>query len=220
MRSDVTLYIVATFFFALAITSIVLFTDMNRIFWIALSTTLGIIIIGAGYSQRPIAKKPIKTLPTTTTTDETPSIEAITQEALVEEAPAEEALIADSSVLESVSVDAPQTVETIAAEETAVLSEESMLPPLQEEQASTVTAQGTIAASTPVEPEEAKDEAPLTSVKGVREKRAAQLNALGIYTVKELSQASVETLAKNLKPISQKQAADLIEAAKQQLKQA
>ena len=39
----------------------------------------------------------------------------------------------------------------------------------------------------------------LTSVKGIKEKRAAQLKALGINTVEELSTASPEKLAKKLK---------------------
>jgi len=39
----------------------------------------------------------------------------------------------------------------------------------------------------------------LTSVKGIKEKRAAQLRALGINTVEELSTASPEKLAKKLK---------------------
>ena len=212
MRSDVTLYIVAAFFFILAITSTFLFTDMTQIFWIVLSTTLGIILIGAGYSQRPIAKKPIKTL--LPTTDASTPTDSITQEVQVEEVQVEA-----FSFTESVSVETPQTVED-TPEESEAISEESTLPSAQEGQVSTVTAQDNAAVSTPVNPEEAKAEAPLTSVKGVREKRAAQLNALGIYTVKELSQTPLEVLTKNLKPISQKQAADLIEAAKQQLGQA
>lgn len=208
MRSDVTLYIVAAFFFILAITSAFLFTDMTQIFWIVLSTTLGGTFIGAGYSQRPVARKPIKTV-LLTTTDVSTTTDSIAQEASVEEA----------SVTESVSLETPQTVDIIT-EEPGVISEESTLPSVQEEQVSTATTQDNDTVSTPVNPEEAKDELPLTSVKGVREKRAAQLNALGIYTVKELSQTTLEVLTKNLKPISQKQAADLIEAAKQQLNQA
>jgi len=227
MRSDVTLYIVAAFFFILAITSTFLFTDMTQIFWIVLSTTLGIILIGAGYSQRPIAKKPIKTL--LPTTDASTPTDSITQEVQVEEVQVEEVQVEEVQVeevqveafsfTESVSVETPQTVED-TPEESEAISEESTLPSAQEGQVSTVTAQDNAAVSTPVNPEEAKAEAPLTSVKGVREKRAAQLNALGIYTVKELSQTPLEVLTKNLKPISQKQAADLIEAAKQRLGQA
>jgi predicted flap endonuclease-1-like 5' DNA nuclease len=212
MRSDVTLYIVAAFFFALTIVSVDLFSDMNRLFWIALSLTLGIIFIGAGYSQRPKAKQPIKTLPATT--DESTPAESTTQEAPVEEAPVE-----DSSFAESVSVDDAQTVEA-HVEDVEVISEAPMVSSAQEEQVPAVTVQeDNTAVSAQVEPKE-DQEMPLTNVKGVREKRAAQLNALGIHTVKELSQTSVENLTKNLRPISQKQAADLIEAAKQYLKQA
>ncbi len=54
----------------------------------------------------------------------------------------------------------------------------------------------------------------LTSVKGVKEKRAAQLKAVGINNVEELSRASAEKLAKKLK-ISPKFTESWIQKAKE-----
>jgi len=54
----------------------------------------------------------------------------------------------------------------------------------------------------------------LTSVKGVKEKRAAQLKALGINNVEELSKASADKLAKKLK-ISPKFTENWIQNAKE-----
>jgi len=66
------------------------------------------------------------------------------------------------------------------------------------------TPQAPVAIETPIKEEEAVVETAsktleLTSVKGIKEKRAAQLKALGINTVEELSTASPEKLAKKLK---------------------
>ncbi|MCL2643176.1 MAG: helix-hairpin-helix domain-containing protein [Candidatus Bathyarchaeota archaeon] len=240
MRSDVTLYIVAAFFFTLTLTATILFTEIDRIFWIILSTSLGILFIGAGYSQRPKTKTNIKTIPQTTpTTNESPPVEPITQEAPVDEAPVDEAPVDEAPVdeapvdeapvdeapvdglpssVESVPAEGSQTSSLVdaPAEETELINEESQSPP--QEPVSTVATQNNDTASTQVKQTEENntdDEVPLTNVKGVGEKRAAQLNALGINNAKELSQASAEDLAKNLK-ISPKIAAKLIEAAKQQ----
>jgi predicted flap endonuclease-1-like 5' DNA nuclease len=56
---------------------------------------------------------------------------------------------------------------------------------------------------------------PLTEVKGIGEKRATQLNALGINTVEELANAAPEEIAKSLK-ISPKIVAKWVYSAKQQ----
>jgi predicted flap endonuclease-1-like 5' DNA nuclease len=66
------------------------------------------------------------------------------------------------------------------------------------------TPQAPVAIETPIKEEEvvvetASKTLELTSVKGIKEKRAAQLKALGINTVEELSTASPEKLAKKLK---------------------
>jgi cytoskeletal protein RodZ len=211
MRSDVTLYIVATFFFILAITTAVLFTDITRVFWVSFTIILGILFIIAGYAQGPITKKPIKTLPPAIPT-ESPSTENIVQETPI----VEEVSVEDVSLIEPVSVETSQTTDA-ATEEIEPIKEEPTFTPSEQE--TIITTQNTNNDVETVSTQIVSEEAPLTSVKGVREKRAAQLNALGIRTIKELSQTSVENLTKNLRPISPKQAADMIEAAKQYLKQ-
>lgn len=59
-----------------------------------------------------------------------------------------------------------------------------------------------------------KTQLELTAVKGIKEKRAAQLKTLGINNVEELSNASAETLAKKLK-ISPKFTGSWIQNAKE-----
>ncbi|MDR2720134.1 MAG: hypothetical protein LBC03_04975 [Nitrososphaerota archaeon] len=222
MRSDVILYVMAVFFFALAFTSTVIFTDnTDRIFWMTLDISLGIAFLLAGYHQRPKAKKTIKTTPTTpdaTTTTETipqptpveeTSVEepSIVKETAVEEAPVEEAPVEEAPVTEPVPVEAAQTIGVSAETPEAII--EAPVSSATQEQISPVT--------TPVNEAPAQvgqAGSPLTNIKGVGEKRAAQLNALGITTAEELSQVSVEDLAKSLK-ISPKIAAKLVEAAKQ-----
>jgi len=67
------------------------------------------------------------------------------------------------------------------------------------------TPQAPVVIETPIEEEKeavvetASKTLELASVKGIKEKRAAQLKALGINTVEELSTASPEKLAKKLK---------------------
>ena len=210
MRSDVTLYVVAALFFAIAIAASIIFTKpTDKIFWIVLSISLGGAVMGAGYSQKPKTIKPIKTVPTTPTA--TPSTESATQltpveETLIEDVPVEDVPVEDVPV-EDVPVETHQAID--AHEETPDVVE-AQVSSVPQEQIPPVATQNN-ETSAPIEQEETS----LTSVKGVGEKRAAQLNALGINTVEDLAQVSVEDLAKNLK-ISPKIAAKLIEAAKQQ----
>jgi predicted flap endonuclease-1-like 5' DNA nuclease len=71
--------------------------------------------------------------------------------------------------------------------------------------APTAQTQAPVAIETPIKEEKeavvetASKTLELTLVKGIKEKRAAQLKALGINTVEELSTASPEKLAKKLK---------------------
>jgi len=218
MRSDVTGYIVAAFYFVLAIASSFIFTELNSIFWISFSTILGIIFIIAGYSQRPKTKKPIKTLPPQITPEEstTPnSEETITQQTPIEAEEAEVS-IEESTIAEAVPVEALQTETDAATEETNNLTEEQTLPQQDQEHTTITTPDNNKDKTIPTQTQ--TNETPLTNVEGIGEKRAAKLNELGIHTIKELSQITIEDLAKDLN-IPHKTATKLIEAAKQQLQQ-
>ncbi|MGD6934643.1 MAG: helix-hairpin-helix domain-containing protein [Candidatus Bathyarchaeia archaeon] len=195
MRSDVTLYVVAAFFFALTVTSAVIFQEAERSLWIVSTAVLGILSVGLGYYQRPKTKSSIQKMQTPTV--EPAPTESIVQPATVEaETPIEQATVTEATPLITTPV-IETTVETIAPViETPAPPEESPAKTAQNETAST-------------------PEAALTNVKGIGEKRASQLNALGIKTVEELANASVEELAKSLK-VSPKIVAKWVEAAKQQ----
>ncbi|MCL2134409.1 MAG: helix-hairpin-helix domain-containing protein [Candidatus Bathyarchaeota archaeon] len=174
--------------------------------WIIAAIVIAILVIGVGYSQRPKTKKNIKTIQTTPnaiTNTESSIQQTPTTEVLVEETVSEEILGEKQTVTKPVSVEPTQTMET------AEFTNETITTHTQQEEMPTVTIQNI---EVPVQVEQ---EISLTNVKGVGEKRAIQLNALGINNAKELAQASVEDLAMNLK-ISPKIAAKLIEAAKQQ----
>ena len=209
MRSDVILYVVAAFFFALAIVSTVKLTGTDRLIWMALDIGLGIILLIGGYHQRPKTKKTVKTLSNTPVV--TPPSETTTQLTPVEETQLESSEVKKSETEEAPVEEAPvETSQTIGASVEA--SESIVEAPVSstlQEQISSVTIQDN---ETPAQVEQ--EGLPLTDIKGVGEKRAAQLNALGITTAEELSLASVEDLAKGLK-ISPKVAAKLVEAAKQ-----
>jgi len=222
MRSDVILYVVAAIFFALSIISIILFSGTERFIWIILNVALGIISIGSGYYLRPKPTLTIKTISpataesiTPTTTVEPTSIleepvmtESIPQEPSTNKEPIiEEAPIDETPNVESVPDETSQTIET---PETVEPIGETISSPQQEPTPIPTSTQDN---KTPIQAEQ--EETPLTNVKGIGEKRAAQLNALGINTAKELAQTSIDDLAKNLN-ISPKIAAKLIEAAKQQ----
>ncbi|MCL1977918.1 MAG: helix-hairpin-helix domain-containing protein [Candidatus Bathyarchaeota archaeon] len=205
MRSDVTLYVVAIFFFALALISAIISTGAERILWVTSTAVLGILSVGLGYSQRPKTKSSIQKTQTPTVTS-TPT-ESSTQQAPSQK---EEKPIEQVAPTESSPVEITQTT-TEPTKETTPLIEAAAEQPIPQEQTPTETTQPKVA---PIQVEQ-EETSPLTNVKGIGEKRAAQLSSLGINTVKELSQASVEDLAKNLK-ISPKIVAKWVEAAKQQ----
>ena len=221
MRSDVILYVVAAIFFALSILSIILFPDPERFIWIILNVVLGIISIGSGYYLRPkpkptikkISQIPIEQVTQSTTVESTSAIEDPITESIPKEPTTikepvviDEAQIEETPPTESVPVEITQTTETTT--ETTEPLKETITSPQQEP-----TLQITQDNKTPAQAEQ--EETPLTNIKGIGEKRAAQLNALGINTAKKLAQTSADDLAKSLK-ISPKIAAKLIEAAKQQ----
>jgi predicted flap endonuclease-1-like 5' DNA nuclease len=221
MRSDVTLYIVAIIFFTLAFTSFLIFTNAEQqMIWAIFTAVLGVISASLGLRLRPKVRKTIKTIQLTPPAEEAMQLTAnesapVIEEPIAETVPLESTLIEEAALeenpLEELSPPESIPTEDLQTVETSVETEYTLeTPVLPSEETLAITPQND-EASALVEQEEVS----LTSVKGIGEKRAAQLYALGIKTVKELAQTSVEDLAKNLK-ISPKIAAKLIEAAKQQ----
>ena len=75
----------------------------------------------------------------------------------------------------------------------------------------------TIAVTTSNLPAKPAKRSQVKKIKGIGKKRAAQLNSLGIYSYKELANASAENVAKNLK-ISPKTVNRWISEAKERIK--
>jgi predicted flap endonuclease-1-like 5' DNA nuclease len=204
MRSDVTLYVVAAFFFVLTVTSALIFNDAERSLWIISTAVLGTLSAGLGYYQRPKPKSiqkmqvtPVASIPSMEQTAETVPVQA--------EAPIEQAPIIQTAPVE----EEPQVIQTPVKEAVPIV--ETPAPMAPQEQAPTEKP----SQETEVSPVEQQTVSVLTTVRGIGEKRASQLNSLGINSVEELAKASVEELAKRLN-VSPKIVAKWVEAANQQ----
>ncbi|MDR2204135.1 MAG: helix-hairpin-helix domain-containing protein [Nitrososphaerota archaeon] len=195
---------------------------MDYIIWAIVAIVLLIITLVVAYSQMPRAKKNIKTKVTTQTTiveDEVVVKEEFPEEPCCESTPAsntfeepvEEVQLPQKQDSQTLTPPASNTFEEPVEEEFLVKELELSMP---QEETPVVSANDN--EEVPIQPKQ--DEIPLTNVKGIGEKRAAQLNAIGITTVKDLAQTSATNLAKEL-DISPKITAKLIEDAKQQLQQ-
>jgi predicted flap endonuclease-1-like 5' DNA nuclease len=182
MRSDIVLYIVAAFFFALTISAAVIITQEERSLWIVSTAVLGFLSVGLGYYQRPQANVRTQTSAQTKILSQTEEV----------------------SVVEAANptVEAPQVTEVTIQQPTI-----EQTPSIIETQSAPIITQEITQTPQPTE-------SPLTKVKGIGEKRATQLNAIGISTVEELAKSSVDEVAKNLK-VSPKIVAKWVEAAKQ-----
>ncbi len=178
MRLDYIMYVVAGLFFVVTIISYVAISmEMTEHqLWVVSTVVLGLLSIGFGYFQRP---KALMQAPQT-------SIQSNVQ----------------SNVAVSETV-VPQTIQ-IPAEPVAVVEK----PPVIE---NTVTVESPTQPLSPTpspatETTTLPDTQPVTHVKrsqvkrlkGIGQKRAAQLNALGISSFEELANASAEDVAKSL----------------------
>lgn len=210
MRSDYAMYIVAAFFFILTAISAILIVEVERSLWMVATAVLGLLSVGLGYYQKPKAIVPTKTVSQAVTAVEpvapepqaapieapTPAVEAPTP--VEEKAPEIQATPAIEATPEIEIPIQPSVIET---------------QPVIEAPPAPTTPQEPEAVQAQTAPEETAS--PLTKVKGIGEKRATQLNALGINTVAELAQASPQEIAKSLK-ISPKIVDKWVEGAKQQ----
>jgi len=203
MRSDFALYIVAAFFLILTAISAILIVEAERSLWMVTTAVLGLLSVGLGYYQRPKAIVPPQNVSQAVTVNEPVAQEP--QAAPIEApTPVAEAPLVEEKVPE---IQSAPTIEAPPAIETPIQPPVIETPPVIEAPAPTVLQK----------PEAVPEEtvSPLTKVKGIGEKRATQLNALGINTVAELTQASTQDIAKSLK-ISPKIVAKWVDDAKQQ----
>lgn len=189
MRLDYGLYIVAALLFTITVFSAVLIVEIERSLWVVTTAALGILALGLGYYQRPRAIVSTQ-LPPPPVTEPT-AVKMIPQEMQAETfyVPVEEKVEVKVDEIEA-------PAETTPIIEAPPVIEAPIQPPIIE--APQITQPPASQASEAV-PVETVVESPLIKIKGIGEKRANQLNALGINTIDELAKASAQDIAKSLK---------------------
>lgn len=200
MRSDYALYGVAVVFFIVAGVCLAFLSGDQRSLTVVSTIVLGLLSIGLGYSQRP--KTATTTQPATETTTPT------TQPTKAQE----------KTKTEISSVQIPRgEAEIIVAPVTAIQEKpEPAIQPLMEipppaEQAPSAP---TVLSETPTLAQPPAPTIELTRIKGIKEKRAAQLRSLGISNANDLAKASADDIADKLK-ISTKIVEKWVKEAKQ-----
>ncbi len=169
MRTDYTLYTLAVAFFIITIASAVLLSGPNRLLWTIPFAILAGISVGVGLSRRPHAIQTPTVQPTIPQTVNKP------QEATI---PKPKTIVAETpSIVAETEIVPKESQEPIA------------IPP---QPTITIPAPEVLSPIAPISNE-------LTQVNGIGEKRAAQLNAIGIKTVMDLANASAQDIAEKLK---------------------
>ena len=181
LRLDYALYALAVVFFIIAAAAFHLLGGFQRNLAVVVTVVLGILAIGIGYSQRPKIKAaaPSPAMP------ETPMPETATT---IQTQQAPEAAKIETPMMETPEQQPTQT----ATEPAPVMQPEpsTETPPMEAPpmEAPPVT-------QTPP-PEISSSE--LLKVKGIGEKRATQLKAIGITSIDELANASATEIASKL----------------------
>ena len=189
MRLDYTLYVLAALLFLATIVSLVtpLIAEAERNLWIVITVVLGLLSIGLGYSQRPKTEaqacQPAVEIPQTTVPQQPQPITEGFHEKEAYRAEKPEAIVETPPIM-------PQSTTPIPA---PVIAPMPVFTPTAE------------ARTTP--------KLELTEVKGIGEKRAVQLEAIGISNIDDLAEASAEDIAKKLQ-ISLKITRKWIDSAK------
>jgi len=191
MRLDYVSYAVAIVFFIVTLAAVVYSTAVEQQVWVVTTVVIGLAFIGVGYTQRPRPAGPQVTTnapppPQSQPQPQQDQVQPTHQQAKIQQQtpqqqpeplqqPEQQPSEVTTAIAQPTVTDVGKLEETKPAVEPAV----EPVPPLQ-----------------PTAGE-------LTDVKGIGEKRADQLRALGILSVEDLSKASAKDLAARLK-ISQK----------------
>ncbi len=184
MRLDYVLYGIAIIFFAITAISFVVVSEQNgKNLWTVSTVVFGLLSVSAGYLLKPKDKVasvsdvatanevvPAAVYQATVETPivETPKIEAAVDLPKIDAAPLEEPIVQQSDI--PISVESP------------VIEAPSIESPTSVKEASNIIA----------------DIIGLTQVKGIGEKRAAQLKNSGILNIQDLAKSNVADLASKL----------------------
>ena len=104
MRSDVTLYVVAAFFFVLTIASAVIFQQEERSLWMVSTAVIGILSLSLGVYQRPKTKS---------TTQKTQTVTQSTQQEVISSQTASIQTEAQTEQVPTIDTAASEIVQTI-----------------------------------------------------------------------------------------------------------
>ena len=185
MRLDYKLYALAVVFFVITLASTLFPETISRTLILLSSAVLGVICLAFGYTKKSQSTPRTSQLPPPPldmpATPPQPTEVTIVEAQKQEEQPQSPITLTEAQTTQNPIADTPATKETITPDVQPAITE-----PL------TCTTQ-TSEVNMP------KPGLELTQVSGIGEKRASQLKTVGINTVDDLANASVEDLAKSLK---------------------
>jgi len=170
MRLDIISYVVAIVFFIITLASAVYSFAQQQV-WVVTTVVIGLAFIGLGYTQRPrpAAAPPVTTTPLVTTSVPPPPPSEPQHQQEQQQQPQQEQPQQQPVPEVTTAPSQPVVMDVAKLEETT--------PAVQ-----------------PIQPAAGG----LTDVRGIGEKRAAQLRALGINSVEDLAKASPKDLATKL----------------------
>lgn len=170
MRLDYVSYAVAIVFFIVTLAAVVYQTAVEQQVWVVTTVVIGLAFIGVGYTQRP---RPAAAPQVTTSAPPPPPSQSQPQQ---EQQQAEQK---QQPIQQEQPIQQPEVTTAIAQPVvTDVMKLEEPKPAVE-----------------PIQPTAGG----LTDVKGIGEKRASQLRALGILSVEDLAKESAKDLASKLK---------------------
>jgi len=194
MRLDVISYAIGIVFFIITLTALVYTTQTTQQVWVVSTVVIGLAFLGIGYTQRPkSANAPM----TTSAPPPPPPMSQPTEQTQQHQ--------------EQTAAPAPQVTTITPPAESSIVAAESTTQPV-------VPLQSTVPATTMEEPQQIvapiqPPEDQLMKIKGIGQKRAAQLRTNGINSIKDLANASAKDLASKLN-ISPKITGKWVENAK------
>jgi len=185
MRLDYVSYAVAIVFFIVTLAA-ALYSFAQTQVWVVTTFVIGLAFIGLGYTQRPISAA---TPPVTTSVPPPPPSEPQRpQEQKEQEQQQQQAPEVTTELSQPIATEQPPAVtnQQVVTEQPAVEEQPAVTDVMKLEEAKPV-----VQSIPPMA-------GGLTDVKGIGEKRAAQLRALGINSVEDLAKASAKDLATKL----------------------
>jgi predicted flap endonuclease-1-like 5' DNA nuclease len=191
MRSDYMLYALAIIFFVITAASVFFLAGTEQILWTVASALLGILSLGLGFIQTPKpaqgSKSPTPAMTTSATQPEEVAIEPRKEEEKLQNQTA-------------TGTEVPLIKESEAPAQPAMLEAPAVTPVMLEApSAQPAMLEPPAKIESLVETSKISTERALTEIRGIGDKRANQLKAIGIDSVDALARTSVKDLAETLK---------------------